>query len=211
MLCGLATSLALPATSALAQDDELPPWLRDDEESPSAQVREEPADPARLIFGVGGGATLRFTQNLDFDQDRFAPSFLELSGGFVFPGRGVFRHGVGLAVSTNLSGDGPATGGFDALQQWVLVPSYVARIGFGGPVPDYEILARIGPGFTIAPDFSPGLEIAGGFAYMFLAGLGAYAEATFGMWMGGDDNSGSTTVHPLVSVEVGLHIDYELL
>ena len=67
---------------------------------------DAPAEPPRIVWSVGGGVALRVVQDLDFSQDRAAPGFVDLFGAFVFPGSGIFRHGAGLGLSLNISGDG---------------------------------------------------------------------------------------------------------
>ena len=64
---------------------------------------------------------------------------------------------------------------------------------------------------AVSPDFSPGLELSGGFTYFFLAGLGAYAEVGVSTFIGGEDRGGQVSLHPILSAEIGLAIELELL
>lgn len=169
-------------------------------------------DPWRLSAQVGGGASIRLSQNLDFDQDRFAPSYLDVTLGVSWGQSGRIRHGYQLGVAFNLSGDGSFSSGIDAAEQWVLTPYYVLQLRFDDEVvPDYFVLARVGVPLTIAPDFSPGIDLSGQFVYMFLAGLGAYVELSASMFFGGHLQGDSVSIHPLVSAEVGVHFDFEML
>ena len=65
-------------------------------------------------------------------------------------------------------------------------------------------MARVGLGVTAAdlPNF--GFEIGVGAIVKFLAGIGAYADLSFSTYFAAD-------AHPLISIELGLVVDYELL
>ncbi len=203
---------------ALAQttgDDDLPPALRESTLDPELHGPAEPeseSPPLRIVAGIGGGATIRLVKHLDLQQERFAPSYLEVFGGVVLPVGGRIGHQVTLAVATNLSGDGSYTAGIDPLQQWTLTPAYTARISFPeDPVPDWILFGRFGVPLTLSSDFSWGLGLDVGAAYMFTAGIGVYVEIDYSMYFGADDRSGNATIHPLLSGELGVLFDIEVL
>jgi hypothetical protein len=201
--------MLLPSGALAQEEEELPPWLQDQDPEVPGESREEaqgPVDPMRLMLGAGFGTSIRLVEDDDLEQERFAPAFVDAMVGLVLPGRGSFRHGVAVNASINVTGDGRGEIGFDGGRQIVVSPQYVAHLGIGGVVPDAIFMAKGGPAFAVAPDFSPGIELSGAFAYMLFAGVGLYAELTFGLWFGAD-----SSVHPLVSGELGFHIDYELL
>jgi hypothetical protein len=151
-------------------------------------------------------------QNHDFDQDTFAPSFVSLRGAFQWRQRGRLRHGVGLGVATNISGDGSFQVGLDPIEQWVLTPLYVLELRFSDdPVPLFDLAASVGIPLSIAPDFSFGGELDVTFTTRLLAGLGAYVSVGAAAFFGGESRAGNLTVHPLLSAEVGLALRYELL
>ncbi|MCA9603912.1 MAG: hypothetical protein KC417_17895, partial [Myxococcales bacterium] len=160
-------------------------------------------EPAHVWFSLGAGASLRLAKNRNFAQDVFAPSYLDAFGAVVLPGLGFWRHGVGLGVSTNLVADGSVLVGVDAFQQAVLTPSYFARIDLGS---NFLGTFKAGIPWVIAPSASIGGEVDAGATWLFLAGIGVYAEVGFALFAGGDGS-----VHPTASGELGLVIDYEVL
>ncbi len=218
---GLWVAAALWTTlgHARAQDadlgpDERPPALQatDEEPRPDESPAATPDEPLRIVAGVGGGFSVRLVRNLEFQQERFAPSYLDAFGGVVLPGSGLLRHQLTLQVSVNLSGDGNYSFGLDPLQQWSFMPAYTLRIQPQRiPVPDYLLYGRVGIPLTVSPEFTWGAEIDAGFAYMLLAGLGVYVELGYSMYFGGKDRSGSTSLHPLLSGELGVLFDIEVL
>ncbi len=185
--------------------DELPPALQRPaafswEESPEASA---PTEPLRIIAQIGGGASLRLVRNLDFGQKSFAPSYVDVLGGAIFPGSGTWRHGAGLNVSVNVTGDGTFEEGFDGFRQWTLAPTYIAYLRFSN---DILVLGKASVAFTVNPDVTVGAELAGAFNYLLFAGLGLYGELGFSLYGGGGGS-----VHPLLSLEAGVTIDYEVL
>ncbi len=217
---GLWLGVALLTTSVgnvRAQDvDEAPPSLAppasDDDERPGDSSPRQPTEPLRVVAALGGGFTVRLVKNLEFQQERFAPSYLDAFGGVVLPGSGLLRHQLTLQLSVNLSGDGNYTFGLDPLEQWTFMPAYTLRFQPQRiAVPDYFAYGRVGIPLTVSPDFTWGVEVDAGFTYMLLAGLGIYAEVGYSMFFGGKDRSGSTSIHPLLSAELGVIFDIEVL
>jgi hypothetical protein len=154
------------------------------------------------VWSVGGGVSIRFLRNLDFSQDWFAPSFIDVFGAFVLPGRDV-RHAFGVGLGVNISGDGSIALGVDPLQQWSVAPSYMLYI----PLSElFKLTGKVSVPLVVSPDFTVGAELAVGAHLLVLAGFGFYAELSAAMFLGGD-----STVHPLGSVEGGLSFDYEVL
>ncbi len=204
----LLLSWALWPASAFAQvDPELAGGTASAEEAPSG-----PSAPPRVFVTLGAGSSVRLVANLDFQQTRFAPSFIDAFGAWVFGGRGRLRQGVGLGLSTNLSGDGSVYLGLDPLNQLVLMPSYLLYVPLGsGPVPPFVAFFKAGVPMAVTPDFSPGLLVSAGATFMFLSGLGVYVEASGSGWIGSTNPQGKTTIHPMASIAAGLTIDYEVL
>lgn len=202
----------LPA-SALAQgtvDDERPPG-EDGESRPRVAAEETseplaPLQPYRVRATLGGGVSLRFVNDIDFGQSRWAPAFLDLAGQYIFAGRSIWRHGVGLSISANLSGDGYANSslGVNAFAQTAITPHYMAYFRLDD---SFILTAHAGPNLVLgSPSFTLGAEVGVSFAYMFTAGLGAYVEATSNVWFGAQD-----TIHPTASGEIGVVMDFEVL
>ncbi len=210
----LVTATAFPAAAQNRDamivppevDEEVPPGA--DEPAAVFESARVPDDPLRIVATLGGGASIRLIDDPLLGQQRFAPSFLDLAGGVVFPGRGL-RHGALLQISTNISPDGNASTGYDPLQQWVLQPTYYAYL----PVVDdlITLTGKVGLGFALSAAAtggpSYGFEIALGAQFQpIFAGLGLYAEASFSTWVGV-----SSSLFPIVSFEGGIVIDYEVL
>ena len=201
------------ANVAETVDDERPP-MEGEERAYSFDEKEERGEHRRLrIFAnVGAGVGLRLVQNLEFQQDRFSPAYVEIQGGVTLPGYSRLRHSFVLAVNSNLNGDGGFDFGLDPFNQWTITPGYMLRIGFpDNAAPDIWIGAKVGVPLTIAPDFSVGAELAASFTYMFLAGFGIYAEAGASMFFGADSRAGNLTVHPILALELGVAFDFEVL
>jgi len=212
LLTLLASPLSLSAQPR--GQGELPPALRaapEVEEIPGAH-HEAPREPMAVRVDVGFGSSLRLVQNHDFDQSRFAPAYLSARAAFQWRQRGRWRHGVGLGVVTNLSGDGSFQAGLDPVQQWVLTPLYVLEWRMSDdPVPLFDLAATVGLPLALTPDFSLGGELDLTFTTRILAGLGAYVSVGASAFLGGQSRAGDLTLHPLLSAELGLALRYELL
>ena len=200
----------LPA-SALAQamDEELPPGMAggEDRDYLLATEPEAPSAPSRILITAGVGSSVRLIQDLDFSQGRSAPLYIDLFGAFVLPGpmEGL-RHGIGLGASLNLTGDGPAPPdslGLDGATQIALGPYYMAYLRLGW---DFLIGGKLGVPVSLSPGLAPGLELAVSLTWYLTAGLGLYAEVSGSAWLGQ-----ASTIHPIVSGEAGVAIDYEVL
>lgn len=172
-----------------------------------------PSEPLHVLVSAGAGTSLRIVKNLDFQQDLVAPGFVDLMGGVLLPGSGTLRHGLVLGVAMNLSGDGSSTPelGVDPAQQFVLAPGYMMMLR-PSPVPDLLAFFKGSVGFTLSPDFSPGLELSAGGAFMLFAGVGLYAELAGALYVGAaTEPEGPPSYHPIVSIDGGIFIDYEVL
>lgn len=215
--------LAAPVC-AQAQDDERPGDARGDDGyawgesggggSTGAQRGD---DPLRVQGFAGAGIGFRLVRNLDspFSQEFNTPAYFDFGAAVFLPG-GDFRHGVSLFASTNLI-DG-ANSGVPAGQQWSIAPGYSFLIPFQRVLDmEHDMLqlhgrvaiplvfgSSLGGGDGV--NFTTGLELGVGLQFKFLAGLGVYLEAQGDLYYGSND-----TVHPTISVDAGLMIDYEVL
>jgi hypothetical protein len=203
-----------PAAPSVSQDD-LPPGLRTAAVDPEPMFEREPEverAPWRVLASVGVGTSVRLVQNLELQQERFAPAYVELRGGVALPQRGRVGHELSLAATTNLSGDGTYTSGIDPFGQWAIAPAYAVRVGFpAGPVPDFVLRGRLGVPLVLAPDLTWGVEVDASITYAILAGLGAYVELGYATYFGAEDRAGDLTVHPLLAFELGVSVDWEVL
>lgn len=164
---------------------------------------DTPADPVRVWFQFGGGFTLRLIQDRNFAQDAFAPAYFDAFGAVILPSSEVWRHGVGLGASFNLVGDGGILEGVGAFQQFVFTPSYLAYLRFSDDVVAH---GKLGVPWAVSPETSLGLQLDLGVTGLLTSSLGAYAEVGLAAFLGAE-----STIHPTLSAEVGLSIDYEVL
>jgi hypothetical protein len=171
----------------------------------SATAQSVPTDAGlpRYVAGLSAGVPLRITRNVDLDQSAIAPVFTDALGGYVFRGTSYFQHGVGLGLSLNLSADGgftePTAGG----QQFVVMPAYLLA---WNPDPDFFGLGHAGLPVTVAGTNAMGLELAFALGYRWLAGAGTFAELGFDLFRGVGG-----TMHPSISLELGVLLEYEVL
>jgi hypothetical protein len=171
---------------------------------PDSAVRE-PAEsatdhPAHALATLSVGAPLRLTRNVDLDQDRFAPVFVDMLFGYTLL-NGSIQHGLGLGASLNLSEEGGFTEPVGIANQLVLMPAY---LGYHAIDNDWALLGHLG--IPIALTGTAELEVALGGGYRWLAGVLAYAELGANAFLGT-----SSTLHATVSLELGFMLDYEVL
>ncbi len=179
-------------------------WGHEDDGSPAA------AGPAtrrfqRIFVSVGAGFSTRIIQYLELGQERFAPAYLQLRPGYWFDGEGTFQHGIMLGVAAAIAPDGTVAFGHDAFGQWVLAPSYAARVWLDGALGDWlQLTGRVGVPLALGQYFSWGIDVGLGAILEFLTGLGIYAEAVLSLFF-------ATDIHPLFSLEGGVVVEYEVL
>ena len=114
------------------------------------------------------------------------------------PARGL-AHGAVLHLSIAAQG----------IPQQVLSVSYTAleRLDNGRIL----LLGRAGMPIVLGPDLSAGLEAAVGSAYMITAGIGVQGELIGSLFYGAATQDRSVTTIPMLSAQLGLFIDYEVL
>ncbi|MBO6937119.1 MAG: hypothetical protein JJ863_19270 [Deltaproteobacteria bacterium] len=194
--------------------DELPPEMRQvvDDTEPTRAPREAPPQFMRLVGRLGVGGALRLVSHDELQQDRLAPSYLNLQGALVLPLSGTFRHSVLVGASSNLESDGSFVSGVDPFEQWVIEVGYGLHVPFGRTgAPTWLVGGHVSGALVVSPDLTWGFEVGGDAAYHFLAGLGVYAELNVGTYFGAEDRFGNLTVNPLLALEIGLTWDYEVL
>jgi hypothetical protein len=132
------------------------------------------------------------------------PESVSLTAAYVDLGLGAaygpvdgFQHGGELAL-------GIAT---DGISQQVLGLSYVLIY----PVLE-DVLLRGRAGFPIVlgPDANVGFELAAGGAWLFTGGIGVTAELTGSLFYGAATLDATTTSIPVLALELGLWLDYEV-
>jgi hypothetical protein len=126
-------------------------------------------------------------------------TYYDLGLGFVYgPARGL-AHGAVLHLSIAAQG----------IPQQALSVSYAAleRLNDGRLL----LLGRAGVPIVLSPDLSWGVEAAVGSAYMITAGLGVQAELIGSLFYGAATQDRPVTTIPMLSAQLGLFIDYEVL
>jgi hypothetical protein len=95
------------------------------------------------------------------------------------------------------------------IPQEVLTPSYVAldRLGDGR----FLLMGRAGIPIVLEPDLTSGVELGVGAAYLITAGLGVQSELSGSLFYGAATQDKSVSTIPVLSAQVGLFIDYEVL
>lgn len=195
-------------------EDDLPPSLQRETAPRAVSAPREHVrlSPWRGYFGFGSGLALHLNAQDEFQQGVVAPAYLHLRGGGVLPGHGKFRHALQLGVSTNLSREGAYPGGTLAMRQWVVVPSYVLRMGLdSSPLPAWIATARVGLPIVVSPDATVGAELALGAQYFARAGLAIFAELIYDVFVGGRLRDDSRSTHHLLTLEVGVQFELEVL
>jgi hypothetical protein len=126
-------------------------------------------------------------------------AYYDLGLGFVRgPARGL-SHGAVLHLSIAAQG----------IPQEVLSVSYMAleRLDSGRTL----LFGRAGIPITLEPDLSGGLEAAMGAAFMVSAGIGVQGELIGSLYYGAATQERSVTTIPVLSAQLGLFVDYEVL
>lgn len=180
----------------------MPPFATEDAIH-DLELRSPPQLVPRILGTLSAGLPLRLRRDRNFGQGRLGPRFVDGSASYFWLSHGRLQHGPGLGISLNLSGDGGFFQPVDPWTQWVLAPTYSALWALED---DLLGIAHLGLPVAFAADKSIGLELAIGGVYKLLAGLGLFAElgvTTFG--------GAGGTLHPMLTAELGLAIDHEVL
>jgi hypothetical protein len=108
------------------------------------------------------------------------------------------QHGASAHMSVALAG----------VPQEVFTPSYMALYRLP---PEFEVWGRAGLPLVLEPDLNVGFELAAGGAWLFTAGLGATAELVGDLFYGAATQDQSLTTIPILSLQIGVLVDYEVL
>ncbi|WP_437564017.1 hypothetical protein [Sorangium sp. So ce542] len=165
-----------------------------------------PGTAARVVSSLAMGTGLRFNNpyRLQTQLGDTAES-LSLTAGYLDlgvalalgPADGV-QHGGALRLSIAVSG----------VPQETLTPSYfVAYRGLTRAL----AYGRLGAAILIEPDVNVGGELAVGLGYYVLAGVALSGELVGDLFYGAATYEAAYTVYPVVSAQLGLMIDHELL
>jgi hypothetical protein len=180
----------------------------DDAHPESAPIRTplDVATPYRLSGGVALGRGIRFNNPYrlqtelgnDAESLSLTATYADVHLGVSFGGTGRFSHGAALHASFAL----------DGVPQEVLTPSYVLLYQ---AAPRLELVGRAGFPIVVEPDTNVGLEVAAGTVFDLTAALGITASLVGDLFYGAATLDSSKTAIPVVSLELGLRYDYEVL
>jgi hypothetical protein len=96
----------------------------------------------------------------------------------------------------------------DGVRQEVLTPSYVVSHVLDARVRGY---GRFGLPIVLEPDLNLGAELGVGAVFQVWAGIGATAELIGSLFYGAATLERSRTAIPIVSLQLGARVDYEVL
>jgi hypothetical protein len=133
----------------------------------------------------------------DAESLSLTATYVDFSAGAAFGPPDSLQHGAALHLSFALHG----------IPQEVLSPSYVAIARFA----PFRLHGRVGTPIVLEPDLNVGAEIAAGGAWFLTAGLGVGLELGASLFYGAATYDRSVTAIPIVSLQGGLALDYEVL
>jgi hypothetical protein len=90
----------------------------------------------------------------------------------------------------------------------VLTPGFLAA--YRGPRA-FMAYGRVGPSFVLTPQVTFGGEIAGGFAWFLTSKIAVAGEVVFDLYYGAGTYQVAVATYPIVSGQLGLLFDQEIL
>jgi hypothetical protein len=179
---------------------------REGEEPRSAPTLLTVGSSYHLFGGLGFGGSFRFNnpyrlrQQLgDSPESLSAPApYFNARIGATVRGAGILSHGAELDASFGTSG----------VPQEVLTPSYVALVHL---TPRWVARGRAGIPIVVEPDVNAGFELAAGGVFYGTAALGVTLDLVGSLFYGAATVDTPRTPIPLLSLEIGILYDYEVL
>lgn len=206
----LAVALAILAAPRRARAEE--PAPAPDPAAPAEAaptLRDLSGPPSRYAHFMGSfeiGKGLRFNNpyrlatqlGATAESVSTTATYLDLGVASTFGPPDGLQHGVALHMSFALAG----------VSQAVLTPTYVAA--YRGPR-RFLAYGRLGPSIVLTPDPTVGFELAGGFGWFFTARLAVAGEIVGDIYYGAGTPLKGVTTYPILSGQLGLLVDYEVL
>jgi hypothetical protein len=203
---------AAPAPAAAPAPDAapavVPPRERSLDLSPIVGVTRLP-QPGPLLHtfaSVALGKGLRFNNPYrlatplgeDAESLSTTAAYLDLAVGAALGPPDALQHGgeVALSIAT------------DGVPQEVLALSYVALLPLGER---FLARGRAGVPIVIEPDANLGFELAVGGAFLLTGGFGFTGELVGSLFYGAGTLDKTTTTIPVLSLELGVYFEYEVL
>jgi hypothetical protein len=198
LAAALVVASAAPCARAAEPDD----GVRSSNPTPLPPLRGE----YHLMGGVAVGRGIRFQNpyrlqtelGSDAQSLSLTATYLDLSVGGLLAGTPTMFHGVTVHASFAL----------DGIAQEVLTPSYLFFKRFD---PRWAVLGRAGIPIVLEPDANVGFELAGGGVYYLSAGIGLTASLVGSLFFGAGTLDSSRPAIPILSMEIGVVYDYEVL
>jgi hypothetical protein len=194
----LTLGLALAAPRPARAEEPAAPTLR--------ELSGAPSGYARILGSIEIGKGLRFNNpyrlatplGATAESVSLTSSYLDLGGALTLGPPDGLQHGVALHLSLALAG----------VSQAVLTPTYVAA--YRGPR-RFLAYGRLGPSIVLTPDPTIGGEVAAGFGWFFTARLAVAGELVGDIYYGAGTPTKGVTTYPILSGQLGLLVDYEVL
>jgi hypothetical protein len=166
----------------------------------------EPSAYAHLIATAAIGDSIRFNNPYRLEHQlgdsgeslSRTPLYGNLGTGVALGEPNGWQHGLNLQWSRALTG----------LPQHVLTPAYMVVHGGWRP---WLGFGRLGLPIAMNPNANVGGELAIGVAYLLTAGLGLHMEVVGNMFYGAATWTQSVTKIPMLSLQSGFIVDYEVL
>jgi hypothetical protein len=199
--------VALASQRALAQTEEKAQGegLTLAEEKALRALSRPPRYYFRLMGSLMVGEGIRFNNPYrlqtqlgdDAESLSLTAAYVDLGGAVMLGPPDGIQHGGALRFSMSMEG----------VPQQVLTPSYQILVRGGRRVMAY---GRLGTPVIIEPDPNVGLEAAVGGGWFFTAGLALTAELVGDLFYGAGTREVKFTTIPVVSMQLGLTVDYEV-
>ena len=124
--------------------------------------------------------------------------YFDLGTGYLLGNPWQVEHGPAANLSVALTG----------IRQEVLTPGYRVLKRFDSR---WSASARLGVPVVLEPDLGGGVELGLASIFHLLGGVAVYAELIGSAFFGAATYQADTTIIPIVSLQIGLFIDYEVL
>lgn len=198
--------LCSTAARGVAAEEGVPDAPQRSEADGLARLSGPPRGYARVVMTLafGDGVRLNNPYRLQTQLGATAESpsltapYMDIGAAVGLGAPDGLQHGAALRLSHALSG----------VSQDVLTPSYFAAyrgsrrvLGFG----------RIGTPIVLSPDASVGAEIGAGLGYFLTGKIGVFGEVVGDLFYGAGTFDVKYGVYPVVSAQLGLIIDAEIL
>lgn len=207
-----APATAAPAAAAEAhatgnpQGNEAPPPT-DDPARDLAALKKPPAPTfhflGTLFFGEGFRFNNPYRLRTQLGESAKTVSvtspYIDFGAALAIGSAFGLQHGLALNITAGLAGVGQAA----------LVPAYIAA--YRGDSTRWLGFARLGPAILLSPDANVGGELGVGGAAFLTAKVAITAEVVGNLFYGAATRETGFPVYPIVSLQLGLLFDHEVL